>query len=362
MNNDKSLSNRKILHIDMDAFYAAVEQMDHPEWKGKPVIVGGKPNSRGVVCTCSYEARKFGVRSAMPSHQAYKLCPEGIFVHPRFDRYLEISQKVMKIFRSLTDKVEPLSLDEAYLDVTINELGEPHAQEVAKYILEKIKNDIGITASAGVGPNKMIAKIASDINKPNGLTVVPPHKVHEFLNPLPIEKISGVGPKTKEKLYEIGIKIIHDVQAITTYELEAKLGKFGPVLKRLSQGIDKREVKSSRKRKSIGSERTLRENVLLERDIIPLLKAECEDVWDTLRRKEKKGSCVTVKVKYFDFQLSTRSHTLSKPLSSYEEFINEALVLLPKHSEIGKKPIRLIGVQVSHFLEDNEGQPSLPFD
>ncbi|HUP56393.1 MAG TPA: DNA polymerase IV, partial [Bdellovibrionota bacterium] len=253
---------RKIIHVDMDAFYTSVEQRDRPELRGKPVVVGGSAEGRGVVASASYEARKFGVRSAMPSKRAAQLCPNLIFVRPNFEKYTEASRRIRAIFESVTELVEPLSLDEAYLDVTENKLGEPLAGKLAILIKRRIRDELQLTASAGVGPNKFVAKIASDLKKPDGLVVVPPERVREFVDPLPVERFWGVGPATAKRLHSLGLRTGKDVRECSLSILEAALGKFGAFLHGLSQGIDDRAVESDWDPKSRGAETTFGKDLL----------------------------------------------------------------------------------------------------
>lgn len=343
------METRKIIHVDMDAFYASVEQRDNAELRGKPVVVGGPPNSRSVVCAASYEARKFGVRSAIPCSQAARLCPQAIFIYPRFDAYRAVSKEIMEIFHHYTDLVEPLSLDEAFLDVTQNKVQSPSATWIAKEIREKIFQKTSLTASAGVAPNKFLAKIASDLNKPNGLTVISPEKVLEILQTLPIRKVPGVGKVTEEKFKALGIHSTWDLRQFSEEKLREHFGKSGTYFYKLSQGIDEREVCPSRVRKSVGVEDTFRTDLLDYDEISVELVRIVEKVWERL--KGRPGRTVTVKVTYHDFEKATRAKTLSENLLSQTELLEVAKTLLPL-TEVGKKPIRLLGVSVSHFDEE----------
>ncbi len=342
---------RKIIHVDMDAFYASVEQRDNPSLRGKPVVVGGPPNSRSVVCAASYEARKFGVRSAIPCSQAERLCPHAIFVPPRFPAYREVSQQIMEIFRRYTEAVEPLSLDEAYLDVTENFFKIPSATWIATEIREKIRRTTGLTASAGVAPNKFLAKIASDMNKPDGLTVITPSDVETLLQHLPMRKVPGVGKVTEEKLRKVGILTTNDLRNYSEERLNELFGAMGSYYFRIARGIDDREVHPTRERKSVGAEETFPKDILdvqaLRNELVELGKK----VWR--RRGEHQGRTVTVKVTYSKFEKATRARTLPRAVESEEELIHLAFELLG-HTEAGTRPIRLVGVTLSHFEGDDE--------
>ncbi|MBT8324428.1 MAG: DNA polymerase IV, partial [Winogradskyella sp.] len=307
MKND--LTIRKIIHVDMDAFYASVEQLDNPKLRGKPVAVGGS-EKRGVVSAASYEARQFGVRSAMSGLQAKRLCPDIIFVKPRFDRYKEISQKIRKIINQFTDLVEPLSLDEAYLDVTENKIGLPSATLIAKKIRDKIFEETGLTASAGISINKFIAKVASDINKPNGQKTVNPEEVLEFLEALDIRKFYGVGKVTAEKMYQLGIFTGKDLKAKSIEFLSEKFGKSGVYYYQVVRGIHDSKVKPNRVRKSLAAERTFSENLSSEIFLLDKLERIAEEVSNRLDNAKISGKTVTLKIKYSDFSLQTRSKTL----------------------------------------------------
>ena len=339
---------RKIIHVDMDAFYASVEQLDNPEYRGKPVIVGGPANGRGVVAASSYEARAFGVRSAMSSRQAGKLCPNGIFVAPRFERYKEISRQVMELFYEYTDLVEPLSLDEAYLDVT-EPKGEPRfAREIAQEIRAEIKKRTGLTASAGVAPNKFLAKIASDLNKPDGLTVVPPERVEELLRDLPVRKLPGVGRVTENTLLELKIETVLQLREWEERALVERFGKFGAWLFQVARGVDPRSVNPSRERKSVGCEDTFSEDLLDIDRLIDELYTLSEKLYSRLRRANLAGRTLTLKVTYSDFQKITRSFSSEKRLNMQEELFSRACELFSK-VEAGKRAIRLLGLSCSGF-------------
>jgi DNA polymerase IV len=339
---------RKIIHIDMDAFYASVEQRDKPELRGKPVIVGGAPNSRGVVSTCSYEARKYGVRSAMPSRTAYRLCPQGVFVRPRFEVYKEVSEQIRAIFFQYTDLVEPLSLDEAYLDVTENKKGIRLATEVAQRILKEIKQKTRLTASAGVSFNKFLAKVASDINKPNGMTVVTPKMAPTFIDRLPIGKFFGVGKVTEKKMHQLGIRTGADLKRLTREELVKHFGKTGNYYYNIANGQDERAVNPNRIRKSIGKERTFGEDIDDRSQMLEILEKIARGLEEYMNRRQVKGRTITLKVKYFDFKSITRSATLPEPINSASEMMKYAEALLEK-TEAGKLKVRLLGISLSNL-------------
>lgn len=352
---------RKIIHIDMDAFYASVEQLDNPEIRGKPVIVGGKPDSRGVVAACSYESRKFGIHSAMPCARAYKLCPDAIFVMPRFDRYKEISQIVHNIFHDYTDLIEPLSLDEAFLDVTENKIDNPSATLIAEEIRKRVYEETGLTCSAGISFNKFIAKVASDVNKPNGIKVVTPDEADQFIDTLPIRKFFGIGKVTEERMKEMGILSGADLKTYTRAALIELFGKVGNYYYEIAHGLDRRKVNPFRERKSVGAEKTLQEDITDKKKIWDLLLQQAERVERTLKKKEIKGKTVTVKVKYYDFEIATRSITLDYYIDSVDEIMQQVRLLLKK-TLAGTKKIRLLGITVSSFEDENMyEQLKLPF-
>jgi len=346
----------------MDAFYASVEQHDNPSLKGKPVIVGGSPESRGVVCAASYEARKFGVRSALSCAQAKKLCPQGVFVYPRFNRYSEVSKIIHTIFHEVTDCVEPLSLDEAFLDVTENKLNEKLAQKIALWIKNKIKARTGITASAGVGPNKLVAKIASAYKKPDGLTVVHPQKVLNFLENLPVSKLWSVGPKTEAKLNQLGIYKTKDLRECKLADLEKALGQQGLFLRQLSLGEDPRPVEVPGDPKSQGSEYTFEKDIfdvaLLEEELLD----QAEHLSKYLTKKNFYAKTITLKVKYHDFTQITRSQTLPIPFRNSKTIIQITRFLLNTSTEAGQKSIRLVGTSLSGFVSAEEKPLQLWFD
>ncbi|GAA4801299.1 DNA polymerase IV [Litoribaculum gwangyangense] len=337
---------RKIIHVDMDAFYASVEQMDNPDLKGKPVAVGGS-EKRGVISAASYEARKFGVKSAMAGNLASKLCPDLIFVKPRFDRYTEISKKIRRIFHEYTDLVEPLSLDEAYLDVTENKKGNPSASLLAKEIRERILNEIGLTASAGISINKFIAKVASDYNKPNGQKTVNPEEVIQFLEQLDIRKFYGVGKVTAEKMYQKGIFTGWDLKQKSLEYLDENFGKSGRYYYHVVRGIHNSEVKPNRIRKSLAAERTFSENLSSEVFMLEKLEHIAEEVSRRLRKSNVAGKTVTLKIKYSDFTLHTRSKTLPYFMSDKHIILDTAKDLL--YQEKLNTSVRLLGISLSNL-------------
>ena len=337
---------RKIIHVDMDAFYASVEQMDNPDLRGKPIAVGGAEN-RGVVAAASYEARKFGVRSALSGVLARKYCPELIFVPLRFDRYREISNKIRAIFYDYTDLVEPLSLDEAYLDVTQNKKGNPSASLIAKEIRMRILNEVGLTASAGISINKFIAKVASDINKPNGQKTVRPDEVAPFLEQLPIRKFYGVGKVTTEKMYQLGIFTGIDLKSKSLEFLEKHFGKSGVFYYRVVRGIHESEVKPSRIAKSVAAEHTFDENLSSEIFMLERLDGIAEQLVKRIKRNEIAGKTVTLKIKYSDFSMQTRSKTLPYFISDKGLILETAKELL--YQERMKDSVRLLGISLSNL-------------
>lgn len=357
---------RKIIHIDMDAFYASVEQRDRPELKGKPVIVGGEPNSRGVVAACSYEARKFGIHSAMASSIAYKRCPQAVFIRPRFDAYRAVSADIREIFYEFTDLVEPLSLDEAFLDVTENHKRVVSATLVAKEIKKKIRKETGnLTASAGVSFNKFIAKVASDFNKPDGITVVTPEMADEFIDKLPIRKFFGVGRVTEEKMLNLGIQTGADLKKFDKKNLIQLFGKSGTYFYNIAHGRDERPVDPNRIRKSIGKETTLLEDIDDTEQMLEILESIAVRLESSLIKREAKGRTITLKIKYFDFQSVTRSITVEEPADNASVIMKYVKPLLSK-TEAGRKKVRLLGISISSF-DDQEadiktcGQRLLPF-
>lgn len=352
---------RKIIHIDMDAFYASVEQRDDPFLKGKPIIVGGSPDRRGVVSTASYEARKFGIRSAMPVKQALKLYPQIIIIQPNFQKYVTISKELIELYRTYTDLVEPSSLDECYLDVTENKLDIKTATEIGKRLKYQIKKDLNLIASVGIAPNKLIAKIASDRDKPNGLCIVKPHQVDDFMRDLPVNEIWGVGKVTLKHMEKNNIKTCSDIQQYTMIELIDKFGSFGETLYYFARGIDNRPVASYQERKSVGAEITFAEDTKDIEFIQNALKDQIERVSSTLKRKEIKAKKITLKIKYGNFELITRGETLNNYIDSLNDIYDICLRLFKK-TEIGKRDIRLIGISTSNFNNKDEFTNQLDLD
>jgi len=349
---------RKIIHVDMDAFYASVEQMDNPELKGKAIAVGGG-GIRGVVAAASYEARKFGVRSALSGAQAKRNCPELIFVKPRFDRYHEISKQIRKIFYDYTDLVEPLSLDEAYLDVTENKKGNPSASLIAKEIRERIFKEVGLTASAGISINKFVAKVASDYNKPNGQKTVNPEEVLDFLEALDIRKFYGVGKVTAEKMYQLGIFTGKDLKLKSLEYLEEHFGKSGSFYYYIVRGIHNSEVKANRIRKSLAAEHTFNENLSSEIFMLEKLDRIAQEVSKRLIKSKVSGKTVTLKIKYSDFTLQTRSKTLPYFISDKDVILEVAKDLL--FQEKLSDSVRLLGISMSNLnTESTNKKPSKP--
>ncbi|MEE9217858.1 MAG: DNA polymerase IV [Acidobacteriota bacterium] len=346
---------RTIMHADLDAFYAAVEQHDRPQLRGRPVLVGGRPEQRGVVAAASYEARRFGCRSAMPMRSAVRLCPRAVVVPPRFDRYREVSRQVQAIFRRYTDRVEPLSLDESYLDVTGHELP---ASEVARRIKRDIRAETGLTASAGAGPNKLVAKIASDLRKPDGLVVVPPTRVRRFLAPLPVSRLWGIGRVGEQRLARLGVRTIGELAAMEEEALHRLFGKLGAFFKQLACGQDDRPVSSERPTRSISSETTFAEDTLDRGRMLRLLGRFARELEESLRREGLFARTVTVKVRYHDFRQVTRSSTSRTPLRPAHQLRARARELLARTSA-GRVPVRLVGLGVSGLL-DERSERQLP--
>jgi len=337
---------RKIIHVDMDAFYASVEQLDNPDLRGKPIAVGGS-SERGVVSAASYEARKFGVRSAMSSVIAKRYCPELIFVKTRFDRYKEISQAIRKIFFDYTDLVEPLSLDEAYLDVTVNKKGNPSATLIAQEIRQRIYDELQLTASAGISINKFIAKVASDYNKPNGQKTVNPEEVIEFLEDLEIRKFYGVGKVTAEKMYTVGIFTGKDLKSKSQEFLDEKFGKSGSYYYNVVRGIHHSEVKPHRIPKSVGAERTFSENLSSEIFMLERLEHIAVELERRLKKSKIAGKTITLKIKYSDFSLQTRSKTLPYFVSNSNLILETAKDLL--YQDTLENSVRLLGLSLANL-------------
>jgi len=362
---DDDTPPRKIIHVDMDAFFASVEQRDHPELRGKPVAVGGS-SRRGVVAAASYEARRFGVRSAMPSVTAARKCPDLIFVKHRFEVYRTVSREVHDIFRRYTDLIEPLSLDEAYLDVTADKQGIGSATRIAERIRAEIRAETGLTASAGVSYNKFIAKLASDQNKPDGLCVILPHQGPDFVAALPVRRFHGVGPKTAEKMARLGIETGADLRERSEQWLTAHFGSWGEALHRMARGIDHRPVRVDRVRKSIGGERTYGEDKWSEEELREALDEIVDIVWARIDDKRAEGRTVTLKVKFSDFQQITRAFSAAQFVSGRAEFADIGHRLLDQILPV-EKGVRLLGLTLSGLAGadagDEEGaeQPLLPF-
>lgn len=342
---------RKIIHVDMDAFYASVEELDNPDLKGKPLAVGGS-EKRGVVSAANYEARKFGVRSAMSGYIAKKNCPHITFVKPRFERYKEISKKIRSIFFEYTNLVEPLSLDEAYLDVTINKKGNPSATLLATEIRQRILEETGLNASAGISINKFIAKVASDINKPNGQKTVNPEEVISFLEALDIRKFYGVGKVTAEKMYQLGIFTGNDLKTKPIEFLEEKFGKGGSYYYNVVRGIHTSEVKPHRIPKSVGAERTFNENLSSEIFMLERLERIAEELERRLKQAAIAGKTITLKIKYSDFTLNTRSKTIPYFIADKTLILETAKELL--YQEELQNSVRLLGISLSNLNTDSK--------
>jgi DNA polymerase-4 len=350
---------RKIVHIDMDAFYASVEQRDNPQLRGKPVVVAWL-GSRSVVCAASYEARRFGIRSAMPAVRAERLCPEAVFVPPDFPRYRAVSRLVREIFKRHTDLVEPLSLDEAYLDVTENKTGLPTATRVARAIRAQIREELNLTASAGVAPNKFLAKIASDWRKPDGLFVIQPDEVDPFLRPLPVGRLPGVGKVTEARLEELGIRTVGDLRGLELPALEGPFGRHGLRLYELARGIDNSPVLPDRPTQSVSAEDTFQHDVPLS-ETEPLIRRLAEMTWIASRKETRIARTVVLKLKTSHFKILTRSHTPSTPPASCEELTGIALSLRERVALDPHQRFRLVGVGLSNFRDPEQAslQPEL---
>ncbi|WP_271078634.1 DNA polymerase IV [Aurantiacibacter sp. MUD61] len=362
-NADEAPGLRKIIHVDMDAFFASVEQRDNPELRGKPVAVGGS-SGRGVVAAASYEARKFGVKSAMPSVTAKRKCPDLIFVKSRFDAYREVSAQIREIFLYHTPHVEPLSLDEAFLDVTEDIHGIGSATAIAQAIRKAIRETTQLTASAGVSYNKFLAKLASDQNKPDGLCVIRPGQGAEFVQSLPIRRFHGIGPKGAEKMARLGIETGADLAGKDLQWLRAHFGSFGDYLFKAARGIDHRPVRANRIRKSIGGERTFSEDISSGSALRETLDNIIEIVWGRIADKQAKGRTVTLKVKFNDFQIMTRARSLDAPVADRAQFAAIAHEILEAELPLAM-PIRLMGLTLSNLEREKESKgkredPQLP--
>jgi len=356
---------RKIIHIDMDAFYAAVEQRDNPALRGRPVCVGGRPDSRGVVATCSYEARRYGIHSAMPSRQAAQRCPDAVFVPPRFTVYKEVSNQIRRIFHEYTDLVEPLSLDEAFLDVTVNKPAIPSATRIAVAIKARIREHTGLTASAGVSYNKFLAKIASDFRKPDGLTVIPPEKAAEFIDRLPVGRFFGVGRVTEARMQALGIHTGADLKRLTPARLVQLFGKSGALYHAFAHGRDERPVVPHRPRKSLGKETTLATDIHRRQEMMAVLAELAGQVAAAVKRSGLLGRTVTLKVKYADFQQVTRSWSAGYALQTADDIMAVMPGLLDR-TEAGVRKVRLLGITLSGWQSPAEAEISarqlrLPF-
>lgn len=338
----------------MDAFYASVEQRDFPEYRGKPLAVGGLPEKRGVVATASYEARRYGIHSAMSSFRALKLCPQLIFVTPRFEAYKAVSLQLRRIFADYTNLIEPLSLDEAYLDVTENKVNNPSATSIAKEIRQRIREETGLTASAGVSYNKFLAKVASDINKPNGLTVITPQQATEFIAQLPIGKFYGIGCKTEPRLKAMGIHTGGDLRNLPEEAMAQLFGRSSGFYYQLVRGVDDRPVESSWVRKSVGSENTFEHDLEDPDEMLAALEPLAQELVDWMERHSTYGRTLTLKVKYADFQQVTRSKTVEQPLQSVDVIMQLAQALLAT-TEAGPRKVRLLGLSIAK-LEGAETQ------
>lgn len=358
-----TLTHKTIIHIDMDAFFASIEQRDRSELRNKPVIVGGSPKRRGVVSTCSYEARKYGVHSAMPTRTALRLCPSAILIRPNHRKYCAVSARIREIFHEVTDLVEPVSIDEAYLDVTRHKLSCGSAREVAEYIRRRIKETTGLTCSAGVAPNKFLAKTASDFKKPDGLTLISKEEAATFLDKLPVRKFHGIGSVTADRLESINIKTGADLRQLDPETLQLLFGKAGLFYYSIVRGIDERQVEVSSEPKSISREITLLEDCSDVMQLRILIRALARK---TARRAAAQGYCgfnVTLKIKYDDFQTVTRTVTLDSPVLDGEEIGDHAVELLKKTSA-GIRPVRLAGVGLGALVPLDmplEEQMKLPF-
>jgi DNA polymerase-4 len=350
-----SLLKRKIIHVDMDAFYAAVETRDNPALEGRPLVIGGHPQSRGVVCTASYAARKFGIRSAMSCARAYRLCPDAVFLPPNFHKYHQVSQQIRGIFARYTPLIEPLSLDEAYLDVTKTSSG-LYAAQIGREIQSAVSQELRLSCSVGVAPNKLVAKIASEYRKPAGLTVVPPEKVAAFMQVLHVRNLFGVGPVTEKRLHAVGLLTCADIINAPMDLLENQLGSFAVWIRSAAQGIDERDVQTSRERKSFGREETFSKDLLHMDRLLEELRLLSEKISCDMQEKEISGRTLTLKVKYGDFQQITRSQTLTNATNSASEIFSASQRLLVERSEAGRRHIRLLGLSLSNF-----NKPDLEF-
>lgn len=346
---EQEAAPRKIIHVDMDMFYAAVELRDRPQLRGKPLVVGGRPDSRSVATTASYEARKFGIHSGMSCAVARRLCPHCLFIPPDFPKYRRVSEQIHAIFREYTDRVEAVSLDEAYLDVTRNKMNEASATRLARQIKERIFAATGLTASAGVAANMFVAKIASDARKPDGLCVVRPEQVMAFIRPLPVIAIPGIGRVTDAELRKLGVRTVADLEQRPLAFLEEHFGRFGRYLHDIARGIDERPVTPWRERLSYGAEETFASDIVKQGPLLDFLRDCARSVFSELHEEGKLARTVTLKIKYADFQLITRRCTREDFLSSPEEVYRAACALLER-TEAGTRPVRLAGIALSNFM------------
>ena len=359
------MENRKIIHVDMDAFYASVEQRDQPDLKGKPVVVGGSPQGRGVVAAASYEARSFGIRSAMSAYQAVRLCPQAVFIRPRFQAYKAVSIQIREIFHQYADLVEPLSLDEAYLDVTYNKKDLPSATWVAQAIRKQIYETTQLTASAGVAPNKFLAKVASDMNKPNGLYVITPDEAVAFVAKLPIGRFHGIGKATEARMHQLGIRHGSDLRELSLTELLQHFGKIGSFYYHIVRGLDPRPVRTDTIRKSVSSEETYGSDLRAQHEMEEELKRLSHEVSVRLQRSRAWGKTVSLKVRYPDFTTVTRSISASDHHQEPDWLAAHALALLVQ-TDATTKGVRLLGIGVSNLLFEDDSSSGiqlwLPFD
>jgi DNA polymerase-4 len=349
---------RKILHIDMDAFYASVEQRDDPSLRGRPVVVAWR-GARSVVCAASYEARKFGVRSAMPALRAERLCPDAVFVPPDFPRYKAVSRQVREIFARHTDLIEPLSLDEAYLDVSEPKIALPSATAIAQMIRAQIREETQLTASAGVAPNKFLAKIASDWRKPDGLFVIRPQQAFDFLTPLPVGRIPGVGKVMQDKLAALGVGTVGELRTLGEARLQREFGSFGLRLHALAQGVDERPVEPDQPVQSISAEDTFERDLRLD-ELEPMIRMLAEKTWHAARKTERIGRTVVLKLKTAEFRILTRSHTPETPPASLDAFTTIALALRDRVGLPSRTRYRLVGVGLGGFRDRESLLPPQP--
>jgi len=340
---------RRILHCDMDCFYAAVHMRDDPSLAGKPVVVGGDPRGRGVVAAASYEARRFGIHSAMPAAQAVRLCPNAVFLTPDFSRYRRESAAIFAVYRDFTPLVQPLSLDEAYLDVSRHLGAFPSATAIAKEIRRRVREERRLTVSIGVAPNRLVAKIASDFRKPDGLTVVQPGQVEAFLAPLPVRRLHGVGPSSERALAALGVHTVAELRALSLDRLLGRFGHWGRTLWQYARGIDERPVRSHEPRRSLSAERTFRTDLATLSEIDEVITALAEEVANGLERRDLAGCTITVKVRYADFSTLTRSRTLAAPTAGRTALATVARELV-RRTEAGRRPVRLLGVGASNLV------------